>query len=45
MGRQVGGKFNREETYVYLWWSHVDVWQKPSKYCKIIISQLKIKIN
>ena len=24
-----GGRFKREGTYVYLWLSHVDVWQKP----------------
>ena len=27
----------REGTYVYLWLVHVDVWQKPSQYCKVII--------
>ena len=31
-----------EETYVYLWLIHVDVWQKPTQYCKAIILQLKI---
>ena len=30
------------ETYVYLWLTHVDVWQKPTQYCKAIILQLKI---
>ena len=44
MGREVGGRFKREETYVYLWLSHVDVWQKPSQYCKVIISHLKINL-
>ena len=39
------GKFEREETHVYLWLIHVDVWQKPSQYCKAIILQLKIKEN
>jgi len=29
-------------TYVYLWLIHVDVWQKPTKYCKIFILQLKL---
>ena len=33
----------REGTYVYLWLIHVDVWQKPLRYYKIIILQLKIK--
>ena len=27
-------------THVYLWPIHVDVWQKPSQYCKVIIFQL-----
>ena len=27
--------------HVYLWPIHVDVWQKPSQYCKVIILQLK----
>ena len=26
----------------YLWLIHVDVWQKPTQYCKAIIPQLKI---
>ena len=45
MGREVGGRFKREGTYVYLWLIHVDVWQKPSQYCKVIILQLKTKLN
>ena len=32
-----GGGFKREGTYVYLWPIHVDVWQKPTQYCKVII--------
>ena len=36
--RQV--RFNREETHVYLWLIHVDVWQTPTQYCKAIIFQL-----
>ena len=35
-----GERFNREETYVYLWLIHVDVWQRPTQ-CKAIILQLK----
>ena len=27
---------------VYLWLIHVDVWQKPTQYCKAIILQLKV---
>ena len=38
----MGGRFKREKTYVYLWLNHVDVWQKPTQYCKAIILQLKI---
>ena len=37
------GRFKRERTYVCLWLIHVDVWQKLSLYCKVIILQLKIK--
>ena len=39
----MGGKFKRNGTYVYLWLIHVDIWQKPTHYCKAIILQLKIK--
>ena len=28
-------------THVHLWLIHVDVWQKPSQYYKVIILQLK----
>ena len=38
----MGGKFKREEKYVYLWWIHIDVWLKPTAYCKAIILQIKI---
>ena len=31
-------------TCVYLWLMHVDVWQKPTQYCRAIILQLKNKI-
>ena len=34
---EVGGKFKREGTYVYLWLIHVDVWQKPIQYCKAVV--------
>ena len=44
-GWEVGGRFKREGTYIYLWLIHVDVWQKPSQYCKVIIHQLKIKLK
>ena len=32
-------------THVYLWPIHVDVWQKPSHYCKVITCQLKKSHN
>ena len=42
MGWKVGGSFRRDRTYVYLWLIHVDIWWKPSQYCKAIILRLKI---
>ena len=42
MGTKVGGRFKREGTYIYLWLIHVDVWQNPTQFCKVIILQLKI---
>ena len=36
----MGGRFRSEEIYIYLWLIHVDVWQKPTQYCKAIILQL-----
>ena len=41
MGWEVGESFKREGAY-YPWLIHVDVWQKPTRYCKAIILQLKI---
>ena len=44
MGRSgSGGMFKGEGTYVYLWPIHVDVWQKPTQYCKA--TKLRLKIN
>ena len=43
MAREMGEGFRKEETYIYLWLIHVDVWQKPTQYCKVIILQLKKK--
>ena len=34
VGWEVGGRFKREATCVYLWLIHVDVWQKLTQYCK-----------
>ena len=42
MGREMGGRFKREGTWVYLWLIDVDVWRKPTQYCKAIVLQLKI---
>ena len=42
MGWEVGGRFKRKGTYVYLWLIHVAVWQKPTQNCKVVILQLKI---
>ena len=41
MVREMGGRFEREGTGVYLWLTLVDVWQKITKFCKAIILQLK----
>ena len=38
----VGGRFKREQIYIYLWLIHVDVWQTPMQYYKSIIPRLKI---
>ena len=43
MRREVGRRSMREGTCVCLWMIHVDVWQKSSQYCKVIILKLKIK--
>ena len=37
---KVGGRFKRERAYVYLWLTHVDIWQKPTQYSKAITLQL-----
>ena len=42
MGWEEAGRLKREGTYVYLGLIHVDIWQKPTQYCKAIIFQLKI---
>ena len=44
-GDGVGGGRDLQERwdiYIYLWLIHVDIWQKPTQYCKAIIFQLKI---
>ena len=42
MEREVGKRFRREGTEVFLWLIHVGVCQKPTQYCKAIILPLKI---
>ena len=42
MGWEGRGRAKREGTYVYLWLVPINVWQKPTQYCKAIILQLKI---
>ena len=39
MGREVGGEF-RTGVHVHPWLIHVNVWQKPPQYCKVISLQL-----
>ena len=38
---EMGGRFGREGTWVYLWLILVDVWQKTTKLYKAIILQFK----
>ena len=40
MGREVGGG-SEWGTHMRPWLIHVDVWQKPVQYCKVISLQLK----
>ena len=44
MGWEEGERIEREGTYVYLWLIHVDIWQKPTPYCKESMLKLKIHI-
>ena len=39
-GRDVGGG-SEWGTHVHPWLIHVNVWQKPPQYCKVISLQLK----
>ena len=45
MGWEMRGRFKREGAYAYLWLIHIDVWQKPTLYCKAIILHLKINLK
>ena len=42
MGWEVGERFKRKGTYVYLWLIHTDVRQKPTQYGKAIILQVRV---
>ena len=42
MGREMGGRLKREGIYVCLWLIHVEVSQKTTEFCELIILQLKI---
>ena len=43
-GVGVGGGWGLQDGgHVHPWVIHVDVWQKPAQYCKVIILQLKEK--
>ena len=39
-GREVGGRFRREGTWVYLWLILIDVWQKTKFFKAIILQQI-----
>ena len=41
----MGERLKREGIYLHLGLIHVDMWQKPTQYCKVIILQLKINLN
>ena len=40
MGREMGGDLGWG-THVHPWLIHVNVWQKPPQYCKVISLELK----
>ena len=40
-GEGVGRGLQGAETHVHPWLTHVDAWQKPPRYCKVITLQLK----
>ena len=39
---EVGERFKKEGARLYLRLMHVDVWQKPTQYCKTVTLQLKV---
>ena len=44
-GKGGGGGLHKWGAHIYVWLIHVDVWQKPSQYCKVIILQSIKLIN
>ena len=42
-GEGGGGEGSGWGTHVHPWLIHVNVWQKPPQYCKVISLQLKLK--
>ena len=44
MGTEMRGRVQREGTHVQLWLIHVGVGQKTTKFCKVIILQIKNKL-
>ena len=47
MGWRVGEREvqDGQNIYIYLWLSHVFVWQKPTQHCKVIILQLRTNLE
>ena len=45
MGWEMAKRLKREGTNVHLWLFHVDVWQRPTQYCKASILKLKNRIE
>ena len=41
MGREVGWRFEREGTCVYLRLIHVCIWQKPTQFCSLVAQSVK----
>ena len=42
---EMGGRFKRERTNVYLWLIHIDVLKKSTQYCKAIILLLLLLLS
>ena len=44
-GGEGGGKWVQNGGHMHLCLIHINVWPKPSQYCKVIILQFKLLIN